>query len=456
MMQTQDYIREFFTIFFIQGRIIGLVTVVALGIGIAIILFAPSQYSADSAIVIKGSRALQSPTEMDQSRTSFEPIRESDLFSEMEILSSQRVFMQTARHFAENDQMGLGGADENELREFAGKIEDRFSTSLSPRSNIIKANLTWSDPRKAERLLDQVLQSYLAHRTSVYNPEGEVGFFKDQLTVLRESLHEQEQRLMDITDGAGPTEIEQQIKDNSDLISHLERKLTEIQSDQVEQAKSVEQLQETLSGTEPDFFTALDNLPLSDLSKKVQQLYVDKADLLQTYLPQSSQAQSLEEQITWLQGILRHEARTILEQKRSNLQAMEQQIAFLNKRIQELKAENSQLNRQSVRANRIQREMGLLEESVSTFARRYREARLRNQTESDRLFNVGLVKQANASSQATFPRATRVFPLSLGLGILLGLTIGFLLEFFDHRFKRPEDVTTYAGVPCIFYIPDYG
>jgi capsular polysaccharide biosynthesis protein len=54
-----------------------------------------------------------------------------------------------------------------------------------------------------------------------------------------------------------------------------------------------------------------------------------------------------------------------------------------------------------------------------------------------------------------FPNKKTFIPIGFIVGILLGFTIGFLREFFDHTFKRPEDVDNYLGLPTILSIPEF-
>jgi len=35
------------------------------------------------------------------------------------------------------------------------------------------------------------------------------------------------------------------------------------------------------------------------------------------------------------------------------------------------------------------------------------------------------------------------------VGLLLGCSLGFVREYFDHTFKKPSDVMAYAGLPVI-------
>ncbi len=48
-----------------------------------------------------------------------------------------------------------------------------------------------------------------------------------------------------------------------------------------------------------------------------------------------------------------------------------------------------------------------------------------------------------------------MIPLGLVIGFILGLSLGFFVEYFDYTFKSPSDTMRYAGMGTLFSIPDW-
>jgi uncharacterized protein involved in exopolysaccharide biosynthesis len=122
-------------------------------------------------------------------------------------------------------------------------------------------------------------------------------------------------------------------------------------------------------------------------------------------------------------------------------------------RLGDIATKNILLYSNSIQLDRINRDKELLEESYNTFSKRLEEARIDNTTEANWLFWVSIVSNARASTAPVFPNKKVVIPLGVLLGFISGCTIGFLFEFFDHTFKRPEDVSNYTDLPHIYSIP---
>jgi uncharacterized protein involved in exopolysaccharide biosynthesis len=456
-MKTQDYIREFFMIFFIRKKIILAVLASVVSIGLLVVAFAPQVYRAQGAIVLKGGQVLEDPTDVGEgARPEIDAVSEKDLFSEIEILSSFSVFQRAAEQLAEQGRFGLTPDRSDAIRSLAGRMSGGFNAGIVPRSNVIQTSLEWPDPAEAEVALSAIFEAYREQRQQVYNPEEAKQFFRAQMNSYQDNLNSMERRLLDIADGRRLDEIERQVAANVDLIAQMENRLAALRTDRLKQEKLVAFLEQTVTSGEekPFFYSSIDNLQLGDLAKQVQGLYVNEAEVLQTYKSGTERADAVQRQVSRMQGMLQSEAQNIVAKEKSALDSLDGQIDLINEKISDLRQENRALNQDALKVRQIERQIDITESTMRTFDKRFQEARIKSETQSD-LFSVSVVEDPQASSSPAFPNPKTVLPASAILGLLLGLTVGFLLEFFDHRFKRPEDLTNYAGIPCTFSVPEY-
>jgi len=456
-MKTQDYIREFLMIFFIRKKIILAIIGAVVAIGLLIVAVVPPVYQAQGAIVLKGGQVLEDPTEVGEGvRPELDAVTEKDLFSEMEILSSFSVFKQAASILAEQGRFGLSPSNSADITSFAGRISSGFNAEIVPRSNVIQARLQWNHPRSAEAVLDAVMAAYRARRQQVYNPSEARQFFKAQMQSYQANLDALQRRLVELSDGRRLDEIEKQISANVGMTADMEKRLSALRTDRLKQKKLVAFLAQTVASgnKKPFFYSSIDNLALGDLAKQVQGLYVNEAEVLQTYKAGTARANAVKQQVDRMQDMLQSEAQNIVAKERSNLESINGQIEIVQDKISDLRQENRSLNQDALKVRQIEREIDIAETTMQTFDKRLQEARIKGETASG-LFTVSVIEDPQASSAPTFPNPKTILPISVMLGVLLGLTVGFLLEFFDHRFKRPEDLTNYAGIPCTFSVPEY-
>ena len=454
-METQNYVREFAFTFFSRQMLIWGITGAVVIVGLLIVLFWPPSYQAQGAIILKGSQTLEANQSLGDIRGEVNPYTEVDLFSEMEIIASLDVAVAATRMLAQQDRFDLDATDEAQLKRFAGRIVSSMSTSLVPRSSVIAVTMTWGEPLAAKDILGTVFQAYLARRQAVFNPKETEQFFGTQVELIREDLANLENRLLEITGGASVEQLNDTIRRNVELEADLRQRLSQLESDLVQQRSYVRFLESGLKGGDYNLFTALENEQLSDFSQRIQELLVEREELLKNYQPGSPPVQRSEAALKRVYEVFAREASGFIARERATLEGTEGQIDKIQQRLDEIDGANQELYQDLVEARRLDRERQVSEESYQTFARRWREAQIRNENNSDRLFKVGIIKAPSVSNTPVFPQPLRVLSLSAILGLLLGVTVGFITEFFDHSFKRPEDVDSYTGLTYLFSVPDH-
>jgi polysaccharide biosynthesis transport protein len=70
--------------------------------------------------------------------------------------------------------------------------------------------------------------------------------------------------------------------------------------------------------------------------------------------------------------------------------------------------------------------------------------------------NVQIAQAASAPTSPSSPKTARNTALGAVLGLLLGLSIAFLLERFDRRIREPKDLETVYGLPLLGVVPESG
>jgi uncharacterized protein involved in exopolysaccharide biosynthesis len=425
-------------------------------VGGAVVLFWPPSYRADGTLILKGSHTLQSQGNLSDAQTKVELRSEEELYSEREILLSRDVVRSTVAQLLSEGQLGTGGsASDAVLNKLVDRVQNALAASVVPQSNLIEASVTWPDPGTAQSLLSTLFKQYTERRQDVFNPGEAAAFFKGQLESSRQRLEELEARLLEATGGSSVEDLQDQIDQNRALQADLRKELNALESERVEKKEYVDYLEKSLKDEDYNFFTAIDNLELGGLAKRIVEVLIEREEQLKTYEKGSPPVQRSQEQFDRLYKVFRAEVKRFAEHERQLLEAVETQIDSVQRRLAELRQEAEQRYRHLIEARRLSRERAVMEDSYTSFAKRFRDAEIRNETNSDSLFNVGVVQPAYAGSGPVFPNAGRVIPISLLLGVLFGVTLGFVSEFFDHRVKRPEDIQNYTDLGYLYSVPAY-
>ena len=450
MVKTQDYFRELVTIGFVQKRTIVLcVLLFTLG-ALLITLFWPRTYAANGSILLKSNKPLKSAGSIEDVNPEMTKVGEDDLFSEMQIFTSQDV---TARALKSPELQGYVDPDKAET--LVGRIQGNLQTQLVPRSNVFNVQLDWSDPEAGKRILRALFTTYLDYRTELFNPEGAEVFFRNQLQSYSQQLQELEEQLIEQSKTSNAADYSQNIKSNLMVEDNLVRNLSNLENDWRRRKSYLQSLEAMLHSAEMNYFTSVDNLDIGDMGKELQKLVLQKGELLKIYTPQSEKIKRMNHLIQEAYTSLKAEVGRYIQTQKAKLRGIESSIQDMKDQLKSLSKKNVSLYENEIMANRIQREIGILETSYETFAKRWQEAKINSTTEADKLFTVGILSKPRVSQAPVFPKPKREIPLGVILGFLLGVTIGFLVEFFDHTFKRPEDVQNYSKLPVVYSIPKF-
>ncbi|MGI9273418.1 MAG: GumC family protein [Endozoicomonas sp.] len=454
-MQSQDYLREFATIFFIRKRVIFGTTLAALLLGLMILLFVPSTYQAKGSVMIKGGNIRQAQDSLDKVIGEVDPFRENDIFSEMQILQSPDVVASATEKLIKDGHFPEASASPEDRLQLTKQIVDNLKPELIPKTSVIRVALSWNDPDQARLILATVFEMYLIHRKKVFNPDTTVGFFKHQLDAFRSGLTELEHQSMSLSGGNSAPELRDKIKRNDLLFGKLSEELNIHERKLIEKRNYVDYLKKSLKEKNYNFFTSMESLELSDFAQQVQQLLIDLEDQKRLFADKSTEVRTIQRQLDSLYELFYDEVVRNVEKEQSELISIQEQISLLRAELNRITSDNRLLNDSMTEVSRLDREREVMEESYKTFATRYREAKIRSQTASNHQFNVSILEQPALPRAAVFPIATSILPTSLIIGLILGLTLGFLLEFFDRRIKRPEDIIVNTGSPYLFSIPRY-
>ncbi|MCF8106717.1 MAG: hypothetical protein K9K64_14640 [Desulfohalobiaceae bacterium] len=450
MVKTQDYFRELVTIGFIQKRIIVLcVLIFTLG-ALLITLFWPRTFAAQGSILLKRNKPLKSAESLEDVNAEMTKVGEDDLFSEMEIITSKDVTVKALK-----SPLLQGYVSPEDAGSLEGRIQNNLQIQLVPKSSVIKVQLNWSDPGSAERILQALFDTYLDYRTELFNPKEATAFFRDQLQKYDQQLKELEKQLIEQSRASKAADFSQNIKSNLMVEDNLVRQLSELENDWRRRRNYIQSLEEMLNSSEMNFFTSVDNLDIGDMGKELQGLVMEKGELLNIYTPQSKKIQRVNQQIQETYSSLKAEVKRYIQTKKAELRGVEQSVQEMKDQLQRLSNRNVELYENEIQANRIQREIDVLESSYMTFAKRWQEAKINSTTKADKLFTVSVLSRPSVSQAAVFPKPKREIPLGLILGLLVGVTVGFLVEFFDHTFKRPEDLQNYSNIPVVYSIPKF-
>lgn len=452
MVKTENYIRELYFIVFAQRNIIILTTLLFFIIAVMIAFLWPPVYSASGSVLLKGRKQEKSPEAIEKVELRPSGLRKEDLASEIEIIISPDVVERTIKALQDKNLFKKDVSMTDEVY----SIQKSIKTAIIPASNVIEMTFFSKNRKDAVNILNALMEQYIIYRLQVYNPSQAETFYSQQTEKFKGDLDKREQELMDIVTTTMVADPQREMDNNLVLKQKLDEQLFTLKSEAIEKKQTIQYFDKILGGKDIQIFSFIDNLSFTNMNSKIQDLYIERGKLLRAYNDESDKIKLIDRQIRDAMALLRSEVITYKNNIVKIYSSVDAKIRNIEEKLDKINKRNVELRKQIADMARVSREVRLQESSYETFAKRRDEAKVDRTGVATNLATISILSKAFPSDGPVFPQKGVVIPLGLVAGFITGLSLGFLREFFDHTFKKPSDVFSYAGLNVIFSIPEMG
>lgn len=210
-----------------------------------------------------------------------------------------------------------------------------------------------------------------------------------------------------------------------------------------------------------------DNPRVAKLQEKLDDLQLQREDLLRDYKPTSREVRDLDAQIASYTDRLNKEpkerktrthhpnpARSVLQTKltelESNLQGLEAQHAAAKAQFESKQGVVDRLGPWEVQLARLTAERDSALAAVTQLTESQRDLRIRK---SARPESGKIVQHAAVPTSPIRPRKTTNLALTFVLALCLAAALAFLQEYLDDRVSSPEDVERVSALPALGHVP---
>ncbi len=452
-MKTENYVRELLFILFRQKRVIAWVTALTFAAAVLVAFLWPPTYAATGQILVRAKKAEKTPQAIEEENTRTPELTRGDLSSEEQILVSTGVIEQAITGLMERKQ--YPAVTGRELVKEVYRVQRALKTELVGASNVIEVRYQAGDPQLATTVLGALMDTYIGYRNRVHNPVEAGEFFRENAERSQEKLAATQAELLTLIQRTSISDPKTEQANNLALKYQLELQLNELVTAAIDKEALVRQLERSLADDSLQLFSFIDSVPaIIELSKKVEDLLVERGAVLRAYKPESDRAQLVTKHLQETYGALRKEVVNYRNSESAKLQGIRDKIASIRERMAAIDAANIRVEQQLMAMQRLERDIDVFQSSYGAFSKRREEA---GAVSGDHLLSqVSIVTRPFPSNGPVFPKKRIVIPFGLLVGFLNGFVLGFLVEYFDHRFKRPSDVEHYLGLPVLASIAHAG
>ncbi len=474
----------------------------------------PETYKANGKILVKLGREKITTSSMSRSAeqrvmTSLQP-RLEDINSEIEILKNHHTVHELATRLGEKFLYPEGKKPTTffklvkyHFKKVVGDVKDAIwevlytldlKKRLTPfermvndlakninaeqvaKTDVIEVTFTWASPEIANHVLKELIDLFLFYHVQVHKTSGEdYIFLKQQVDITGANLRKLEDQYQQFRKKERIVSLPNQGRLLLENHSRLEALLKQTETKIAETQKTVQEFKKKLAGQSKvvQLNSKVDRNPILDKLKiKLLDLELQKRKLESKYLPTSNPIQSIEKEILKVKNRLKQEKSSVTGQVTTGLNDLynttekeliraEVELVALNEKkgivsgqLDWYVDELSKLNPHEMELKRLSRLIEIEGENHKFYRKRLEEARVTNLLDSRRVVNLRVIEPPRASSTPVKPKRLMVIGVGLLIGLVGGIGLAFLFEFFDHSLNTATDVDRMLKVPYLASFPE--
>jgi succinoglycan biosynthesis transport protein ExoP len=353
------------------------------------------------------------------------------------------------------------------------QVPAQVSAKGDPETNIVTISVQSSDPAVAARVANTVVDEYL-ERTRVLSLQELTrarAFVRKETERARQALQRAEDALLSYHRASGDTKLTAGSTNREQELIQLEAQSRQAQNDAIRVRAQMISVRSQLAQQPGERILTLiqDNPRATALQAKLAEATAERDSVLQSYRPGSLKVRALDSNIAGLRAQLASEPVELRVPRHEPNARHEQLLALLDgyqAELEGLRAQQAQLEVQlreqrermkrvapgsaEVRLTQLQRDREMAEKMYLMLANKLQDLQIR---ENMRRNTARVFQRASPPRAPVQPRSVQHLALSLGLGVLLGCCLAFLLEYLDDRITSPEEVDRLLGLPVLAYIP---
>ena len=470
-----EQLREILHVAFKRKRLIGtLFLAVALPGVIATSLRKPS-YVASAKVMISTQRS--DPTLQPTDVTKLETIQlnESLVNSEVQVIGSrdllERVVLSLAAPSNGAEPPHIQRTDNTFGYQVIG-MGQNLTINPIKESNVIQIDFKSKDPSYAARVVNRVVDEYLAYHAVVHGNKGLSRFYDEQRALLEKSLHKAEDALVSFSEREGVVSPKDEIQASVRFVGEVNSSLRDVVASIAGTEERIRVLRDQIAA-QPEVIKheqALGiNPTITRLATQLVERRIDRVGLLRKYMEKDRHVYDNAEEIAALKTqldaetserptVVTHEVlrRNPLREDRlralldleGSLREMRARQAMFEEELSRGNRRLIALQQKSIDYDRLEQEVKNRRDTYELYVKREQEARISQAMDEQRLVNIDVVQRPALPLPPSDVRWASL-ALSLIAGVVVGLAGGFGREYLNRTLHSDADVERQLGLPLL-------
>jgi polysaccharide biosynthesis transport protein len=377
-----------------------------------------------------------------------------DQRTQLQILSSRVIIEQVLGQLAQLDPTLDTNKNPETLIE---SIQHAIGIEQVPGTYLVRITARDHAADKAVQLANIMAEVYIE-----YNLQSKLSSARKTLVWLNEQIVDLRTKVQDAYTALSSYQNQNEVLLSLDMAPEVQaQKLSELNTtyeqarqQQVEAETRIAELKKWRAQRDDSRFEltiSLQDPVLEKLRMDLMNAEIERASVLQSYKEKHPKFIEADLKVQTLRQSLEKAIDTLFQKFETDVSVSRAKEQASAESLARFKREAMELNEKRLEYSKLKSEVSSTEELYNLLFQQLKETTITSDLERN---NIQILEPARTAQNITQPiRREQVIGLGVIIGILLGIGLAFLFEYFDKTIKNPEDVEFYLGLAVLGTIP---
>ena len=338
---------------------------------------------------------------------------------------------------------------EREIKRAAATLRSKLTVEPVRNSNLVNIRVESFEPEFAARMANAIVDEYMRSTMQRRYEAGSEArtFLQEQLGEMRIQLERADQALLDFAQDNQVADLEQRIEMANATLTDLNERLSTVETELV-RLDSYRNMIER--GQAADINLVNESEEIRELRQQRAQMATEYASLSQRFKDDYPTLVELRNQMDQISDQIAEERTLAIRGILSRFNSLTAEAESLREAIEAREGAILALNQQGVQYNILKREFETNRELYDGLLQRMKEIGVAAGVQEN---NIAVIDEALPAGAPFKPNLSRNLALALVLGLMAGVGLALVLEFFDSTIHRTEDLEALTSRPVLGLVP---
>ncbi|MDT8410268.1 MAG: polysaccharide biosynthesis tyrosine autokinase [Wenzhouxiangellaceae bacterium] len=376
-------------------------------------------------------------------------IRQRSLIGELKGLPGAIKNALTPNRTAEIGGLSAEQKRERAIRAAAGALRSRIEIEPVRNSNLVKVSVEAFDPGFAAEMANAVVAEYTRSSMQRRFAAGSQArdFLEDQLADMRISIERADQALLDFAQRNKVADLDQRVSMATSTLNDLNQRLSDVETELITLGSYKNMIER---GQAADISLVNGSEEIRALRNQRAGMATEYASLSQRFKEDYPTLVELRNQMDEISDQIAEERTLAIRGILSRYNSLSSEAESLREAIETREGGILALNQQAVQYNILKRDFETNRELYDGLLQRMKEIGVAAGVQAN---NIAIIDSALPPGGPFKPVLSRNLALALVLGLMGGVGLALVLEFFDSSIHRTEDLEALTGRPVLGLVP---